>query len=430
MARLGRTYTRLVRRTRPAGGVPPRVKPTLVSSTSTAWNTATSPKTLAISWQTGDVVVVGAMSSDDSIAEFGDVTVTGLAFTISEDIRTGSRALLKVWTAIAGSSGSGDLSLSKVSNPNSAPWGFHAFVFRGSDGVGSQESTNAASSIPLLPINTTNAHSAIVVFNADWAAVSGSSRLWRTVEGPNLLTANQASLETDLTGWENQQACTPARSTAQALDGSASLEMTSTSGTFPPIARTPIGTSGVPVVGSASYSFMAYFRPDSTVRDPQVGVVWFDSSGAQISLAYVTAGTEVTSAWFKGVTTTGVVAAPSNAAYASVRTIINAANVVGEKHYVDQIAMMRGYREDWAVGGGTGGITPTSGNGLERDYFNSANYTTYVAYYDDVVAARTNYVGLDLPDGQTYSIAAVEVYGANYVEAPPTWTETWGLVQM
>jgi hypothetical protein len=44
----------------------------------------------------------------------------------------------------------------------------------------------------------------------------------------NLLTVNQASLETDVTGWVQGANSTVARTTATALHGSASLAMTCT----------------------------------------------------------------------------------------------------------------------------------------------------------------------------------------------------------
>jgi hypothetical protein len=57
-------------------------------------------------------------------------------------------------------------------------------------------------------------------------------------------------------------------------------------------------------------------------------------------------------------------------------------------------------------------VTPTSGNGLETNYFrDAARYTTYAAYYDDVGTAGTKTVGLSAPSGQKYSIVAIEIKG-------------------
>jgi len=58
------------------------------------------------------------------------------------------------------------------------------------------------------------------------------------------------------------------------------------------------------------------------------------------------------------------------------------------------------------------GITPTSGNGLERSYmFDSVRMTYYVAYYSDVGTAGLKTVGISAPGGQRYVIGAIEVKG-------------------
>lgn len=257
MARLGRAYTRLSRFIRPHGGTATgRTKPTFVSSASTSWNTTGSPKTLSVTWQTGDVIVVGALCADDAIATMGDVTATGLTFTLQADIRTGSHSIMKMWTAVAAAAGTQNFSLSMTINPTPAPFGFHVMVFRDSDGVGIAD-WSASSGSPNRNITPTDANSAIVVVNADWLAVSGAIRIWTT-----------------------------------------------------------------------------------------------------------------------------------------------------------------------AV------VTPTAINGLERDYFNSANYTTYAAYYDDVAEVAVRTVGLSQPGGQAYSIGIVEVLGAAEGAGGVGVTESWGSVLM
>ena len=74
---------------------------------------------------------------------------------------------------------------------------------------------------------------------------------------------------------------------------------------------------------------------------------------------------------------------------------------------------------DFEAGDGTtrtwrtvNGITPTAANGLELVYFrDAAAYTVYVAYYSNAGAIGAKTVGLTLPSGQDYAIAALEIKG-------------------
>lgn len=68
-----------------------------------------------------------------------------------------------------------------------------------------------------------------------------------------------------------------------------------------------------------------------------------------------------------------------------------------------------GTTRTWAT---VNGITPTSGNSLERVYSRgSTTYGAYVAYWNDVGSAGTNTYSIAVPLGQQYSIATVEVLG-------------------
>jgi hypothetical protein len=65
------------------------------------------------------------------------------------------------------------------------------------------------------------------------------------------------------------------------------------------------------------------------------------------------------------------------------------------------------------------GITPTAANNLEQSYFrDAAQYTVYVAYYDDAGDAASKTVGLSAPSTQNYSIIALEVKGITDTTAP------------
>jgi hypothetical protein len=63
-------------------------------------------------------------------------------------------------------------------------------------------------------------------------------------------------------------------------------------------------------------------------------------------------------------------------------------------------------------------ITPTSGNGLEKNYaYVSGNYTAYGAYYTNIGTTDSKTIGLSAPTGQKYSIAAIEIVGTPALDA-------------
>lgn len=149
----------------------------------------------------------------------------------------------------------------------------------------------------------------------------------------NLLTANQASLETDTSGWNGSGGNTTiARSTAQASNGAASLSLTATAaGSIQ--ARTI--TTLAPVNAGRVYTASAEFRAAATARSIRVDIQWLDSSSGVISTTTGTTGTDGTTGWNQASVTA---TAPANAAYGQV--IVNVLSVASaEVHYVDKIAL-------------------------------------------------------------------------------------------
>lgn len=96
----------------------------------------------------------------------------------------------------------------------------------------------------------------------------------------NLLTANQASLETNTTGWAALANCAISQGSV-GLDGTHGLRMTSTAG-GDMTATTPTGTSGWVAVPGTTYSLMGFPRSVVSVRACSVGVAWYNAAGAQI----------------------------------------------------------------------------------------------------------------------------------------------------
>jgi hypothetical protein len=95
---------------------------------------------------------------------------------------------------------------------------------------------------------------------------------------------------------------------------------------------------------------------------------------------------------------------------------------------------------DWTASDGTtrtwrtiNSITPTSGNGLETDYFRDsggAHYTIYAGYWSDAGAAGSKTTGLSAPSTQRPTIVAIEIKGTAGPPAPfdPSYID-WPLRQ-
>lgn len=159
----------------------------------------------------------------------------------------------------------------------------------------------------------------------------------------NVLTANQASLETNTTGWTATSNCSISRSTAQYSSGTASLALLSAAA-----GDMTASTNGTkfPVTANNKFSATAEFKSGSTARACSVGIVWYNASNTIISTAYGTPENDSSSAWNEsGVTAT----APATATSAQVIVKVASAGS-GETHYVDKIAFHAGTTPVWTRG--------------------------------------------------------------------------------
>lgn len=159
----------------------------------------------------------------------------------------------------------------------------------------------------------------------------------------NYLTANEASAETDASGWASKANTTVASTAAQAADGIKSVQMTAASAADMSIHNT---TSYACVAGE-TMSAIAFFRSAVTARSCKVGIEWRDVSDTILSTVYGGASNDATAAW----TECGVsIIAPASAAKARVVCYVTApANA--EVHYVDKISLRQGFGADWVPGG-------------------------------------------------------------------------------
>jgi hypothetical protein len=161
----------------------------------------------------------------------------------------------------------------------------------------------------------------------------------------NVLSANQASIETNTDGWVAETNCSIARSSTQASDGTYSLQITATA-SADAVASTTTATKFA-VTANQKFSAIANFRAGSTTRSCQVGIRYLSTTGATISTTYGTAVSATSSAF---VTANATVLAPPTATHAQVFVKVVSASS-GGVHYVDKIAFHSGDEPIFTRGG-------------------------------------------------------------------------------
>lgn len=164
----------------PAGAAatqPTQVEDAQVSS----WTTTDASKTATVSGlRSGDVLVAYGLTETQS----GSITISGggLTWTQRQHVNASSYARAYAWTATA--SASGNLTVTFTAGGTSGKaYGGGVVAYRNSGGIGASAKTNVSSGAPSLSLTTTQADSAVVVASADWNAVDGASRTWRTGAG-------------------------------------------------------------------------------------------------------------------------------------------------------------------------------------------------------------------------------------------------------
>lgn len=158
--------------------------PTFIQEAETAYSNAVPKSTASFSVEAGDVLVAYSMG-ENALVQLG---ISGGSLTWNEVVSelggggTG-QVELRMWTAIVDSNKS--MTVSFTNTGSALVYGGNVLTFRGSDGIGATNSTNngTGSGAPSLNITTSSSTSAVVVANADWNAVNGSSRTWRTNAG-------------------------------------------------------------------------------------------------------------------------------------------------------------------------------------------------------------------------------------------------------
>jgi len=170
----------------------------------------------------------------------------------------------------------------------------------------------------------------------------------------NLLSANAASIETNAADWANNANCTPARSTSQAIDGAASLSLTSVAAGN--MSAALVVGSTVAVNPSDVITALASFRAAASSRACRVHIFWLTSANAFISESVSANVNDTTTGWTQA-SVTGT--APATAAKAQIILEVLATGGAAEVHYADRMLLQRGTDGTWVPGG-------TPATGVER----------------------------------------------------------------
>lgn len=169
----------------------------------------------------------------------------------------------------------------------------------------------------------------------------------------NLLTANQASVETDNTGFYNNAPAngTITRSVVTAQNGTGSALMTSLAAgaiSFRTGDSAVANNGKAAVVGGANYT--AVWSGKGTAKSVLPRIYWYTAAGAACSTPH-TLGTAVTtnaSTWTQATVLAAV--APADAAYAAVGASWTAA-AAAEAIYFDSFGLWQGVGGTWALPG-------------------------------------------------------------------------------
>lgn len=158
--------------------------------------------------------------------------------------------------------------------------------------------------------------------------------------GDNLLTANQAGIETDATGWANIQNSTLTQTAVQARTGTKSLQILATAGGDCYFKGSPDGTGGIPVNKNYTYTVSMWFRTQTTARSVKAFIRFYDGAGTFISdnISAAATVTDSSSGWTQATSTVTPANIPSNAV-----TMVPSGQIIGsvinEIHYMDDAVL-------------------------------------------------------------------------------------------
>ena len=165
--------------------------PSLITPYNSTYGTSTTPKTVTVNAQAGDILLLFVMTSDWDSATSGTPTNSGTALTWTQIAIAGTTTYAPVvaWKATVDTNRTGMVITETITGTDY--WGFSVAVWRGSDGVGASAfargwngagSPAVNSATPYVNITTTQANSAIQFMSTDWEDGTGAAT-FRTTAG-------------------------------------------------------------------------------------------------------------------------------------------------------------------------------------------------------------------------------------------------------
>src|SRR3972149_1302960 len=130
-----------------------------------------------VSVAVGDVIVVMA-ATEDTPTTINSVSDSVNTYTSRQNNTTSGNCAARCWTAVASTATT--LTVQVNWSSNSSFVGFAVMVW-GNAAYGTSAAETNTTEAPSLSITTTKANSIMWYIQADWNAVDGASRTWRTV---------------------------------------------------------------------------------------------------------------------------------------------------------------------------------------------------------------------------------------------------------
>ncbi len=161
----------------------------------------------------------------------------------------------------------------------------------------------------------------------------------------NRLTPNQASVETDTTGFVATSNVALTRTTLDAADGGSSLNMACTVANATMLSTTLTGVNGVPVTAGITYTAVVSLRAQGSAKSTRLDIIWYDVAGATLSTTAGTLTSDTTTGWTT-LTTTAV--APANARFAALSVTVQTVPM-NSVHYADKFGFWAGSGGAWEM---------------------------------------------------------------------------------
>jgi hypothetical protein len=214
---------------------------------------------------------------------------------------------------------------------------------------GSSLSTSAWTSLSYTATSPSNAAFVLPIVIAGSAAGAGeityidALSLAPAPATTNLLSPEDASFEGGTVGtWAPWSNSTLANSTAQALDGTHSLAMTSAAAGY--AYAYSLGPSYYTVSPSTTYTILASMFSGTAARTGYLQLEWYDSTKTVISESRSGGSSLSTSSWTSLAYTA---TSPSNAAFVLPIVIAGSAAGAGEITYIDETSLAQGTSTVW-----------------------------------------------------------------------------------